>query len=277
VDVRRKPVANAGSDVIICFNGTTLLTGSASNTSGPVTFSWSPALSVERADTSETVANPAASQVYTLTVRDNYACNFTVTDDVLVTKLPEPAPFAGNDTNAVYGIPHQLTGIGAGGGGAYAWELITPVNGSAVFSNRSSANPTVVFQPMGVPQGTTYDSNYYRVALTTTDAAGCSGYDTVTIHIYNGPTYYVPNAFSPNNDGVNDVFRPVPVGVANTEYFRIFNRYGQVVYETNRFRQGWDGTFKGQPQPLGAYVWLLKGIDRNGRKIELKGTVMLVR
>jgi gliding motility-associated-like protein len=73
------------------------------------------------------------------------------------------------------------------------------------------------------------------------------------------------------------MFRPLPVGIDRTEYFRIFNRYGQLIFETNRYREGWDGTFKGVKQNPGAYVWVIKGIDRNGRSVTQQGTVMLVR
>ena len=113
--------------------------------------------------------------------------------------------------------------------------------------------------------------------LKVTDIAGCIGYDTVFIQVYQGPNYYVPNAFSPNNDGINDIFRAIPVGIAQTEYFRVFNRYGQLIFETNQWLKGWDGRFKGKTQPIGVYVWVVKGIDKNGRIVEMKGTVMIVK
>jgi gliding motility-associated-like protein len=113
--------------------------------------------------------------------------------------------------------------------------------------------------------------------LQVTDFAGCIGYDTVFIKVYNGPTYYVPNAFSPNGDGLNDVFRAVPSGIVRTEYFRIFNRYGNLVFDTREYLKGWDGSFLGKKQPLGTYVWMVKGVDRDGKTVEMKGTVMLVQ
>jgi gliding motility-associated-like protein len=87
----------------------------------------------------------------------------------------------------------------------------------------------------------------------------------------------VPNAFSPNGDLKNDIFRPIPVGVVTTEYFRVFNRYGQVMFETNQYLKGWDGTYKGVQQPVGNYVWVVKGKARSGKVIEMKGNVVLVR
>ena len=109
------------------------------------------------------------------------------------------------------------------------------------------------------------------------DIAGCTGYDTVKIKAFKGVTYYVPNAFSPNGDGNNDIFRPVPVGIMSTEFFRIFNRYGQLIFETSQITGGWDGSFKGKPQQSGNYIWMLRGKGSNGSTIEMKGNVVLIR
>ncbi len=110
-----------------------------------------------------------------------------------------------------------------------------------------------------------------------TDDKGCKGYATVNIKAYYCITYYVPNAFSPNGDGMNEIFKPIPVGIVSTELFRVFNRYGIIMFETNRYMNGWDGNYKGIPQPVGNYVWVLKGKGRNGKMIEMRGNVVLVR
>ncbi|MEX0635797.1 MAG: gliding motility-associated C-terminal domain-containing protein, partial [Ferruginibacter sp.] len=86
-----------------------------------------------------------------------------------------------------------------------------------------------------------------------------------------------PNAISPNGDGLNDVFRAVPSGIVKTEYFRIFNRYGNLIFDTREFLKGWDGSFQGKKQAIGVYVWMVKGIDRDGKTVEMKGTVMLIQ
>lgn len=88
---------------------------------------------------------------------------------------------------------------------------------------------------------------------------------------------YIPNAFSPNGDGLNDRFRFIPVGIATYKFFRIFNRWGTEIYSSTDFRTGWDGTFKGAPAPVDTYIWILQGTDFNGKEIMKKGTVTLVR
>ncbi|RYE14226.1 MAG: T9SS type B sorting domain-containing protein, partial [Sphingobacteriales bacterium] len=244
VNVLRKPVANAGLDTAICNMTYAILRGSASNLSGSVNYSWSPAANVEFPTQAVTRVYPPGSNTtypYTLTVTDNYGCNFSVTDQVEVRVQPPVPAFAGNDTTAVKGVPHQLV---ATGGDDYLWTPSAPLN------NATLQNPLATLQ----------DDQKFVVRVT--DFAGCIGYDTVFVKVYAGPAYYIPNAFTPNGDGLNDVFRPIPAGIARTEYFRIFNRYGETVFETNQFMKGWDGTFKGKKQAIGAYVWIIKGIDR---------------
>ena len=256
VSVRRRPIVDAGRDTAICVGGQATLLGSATNLSGSVSYTWTPADSLNRTDTPRVVANPSLTTRYFLTVRDNYNCNFVITDSVLVTVQPPIIAFAGNDTIAVQGLPHQLN---ATGGFSYQW---TPSN---VLNNPSIPNPRATLQ------------NDTRFVVRVADQVGCFAFDTVFVKVFVGPTYYLPSAFSPNNDGLNDIFRPLPVGITRTDYFRVFNRYGQLIFETNKYREGWDGTFKGVKQNPGAYVWVIKGIDRNGRSVTQQGTVMLVR
>lgn len=119
------------------------------------------------------------------------------------------------------------------------------------------------------------NDTYFTVLVT--DAIGCQAEDGVFIKVYQGPEYYMPNTFTPNGDGLNDRFRPIPPGMKTTVYFRVFNRMGQLVFETNKWMEGWDGKFKGKDSPMGAYVWEVKGYDANGRVVQLQGTVTLLR
>jgi gliding motility-associated-like protein len=239
-----------------------------------VNYVWSPANLIDgKVDSTAVTARPKELLTYyTVTVTDNYNCNFSVSDSVLVNMLPPVYAFAGNDTNAVLNTPHQLTATGAGVGGTYQWLYPSGIT----LSNDLIANPTAIFVPVPEPGTFHPDTNYYKLSVIATNQAGCVASDTIKINVFIGPTCYVPNAFSPNGDAKNNIFRPVPVGI-NIDYFRVFNRYGETVFETRQFMNGWDGMYKGKPQPVGAYVWLLKGKDRKGRVVEMKGTVMLVR
>lgn len=91
-------------------------------------------------------------------------------------------------------------------------------------------------------------------------------------------TYFIiPNAFTPNGDGINDRL-PVRVkGYIELNYFRIYSRWGQVLFETKKLNDAWDGTWKGNPQVAGAYVWIAEGKDLLGTIIRDKGNVILIR
>ncbi len=259
VNVLLRPIPDAGLDQRICINDSTTISGTVSHTSGPVTLVWSPAELVHDDSSATTIAVPGGTQLYTLTATDDYGCNFRVTDSVLITMQPEVPAFAGGDTLVTSNLPFNLIGQG---GVQYLWSTNSP--------SATIADPTVQMPLIT----STSDANFM---VKVTDIAGCVGYDTVFVKVYEGPNYYVPNAFSPNGDGLNDIFRAIPVGMTRPEYFRVFNRFGEVVFETNQYLKGWDGTYKGKLQPMGVYIWILKGEDRKGRKVEMRGTVMLVQ
>jgi gliding motility-associated-like protein len=92
-----------------------------------------------------------------------------------------------------------------------------------------------------------------------------------------GPEIFVPKAFTPNGDGLNDIIRPICVGIKQLNYFRVFNRWGQMVYHTSEFGKGWDGTIHGVPQGVANFVYLAQGIDYLGNTIFRKGNVVLIR
>jgi gliding motility-associated-like protein len=87
----------------------------------------------------------------------------------------------------------------------------------------------------------------------------------------------MPNAFTPNQDGLNDVFRPVMAGIAKLDFFRVFNRWGELVFATSEPGKGWDGTFRGGKQDTGTFVYVIEGVDYTGKVILRKGTVTLLR
>lgn len=109
------------------------------------------------------------------------------------------------------------------------------------------------------------------------DNFGCEKSVTKTVTIYSSCTVYVPNAFTPNNDGLNDVFR-ILNGV-KTENFNlvIYNRWGQQVFETKNWKQSWDGRYKGVMQASGTFVWFIRYTDTgSNKKVEQKGTVTII-
>lgn len=164
--------------------------------------------------------------------------------------------FAGNDTIVAINQPLRLSALGAA---VYRWS--PPV----YLDNANIYNPVAVLGK---------DVTYY---LQGTTAEGCTGFDTLNIKVYKGPEIYVPGAFTPNGDNLNDIIKPIIPGVLTLEYYSIYNRWGKLVFTTAKIGDGWDGTLIGVRQPGGAYVWICRVKDYTGKIMEKKGSVILIR
>ena len=250
------PFANAGNDLAICYNTSTQLNGSYTG----ATFSWSPASTLSNPLIVNPVASPFRSTAYILTVYDNIGCPKPGRDTVFITVLPKVNAFAGRDTAVVVGQPLQFN---ASGGSIYLWSPATGL---------SSIN---IKNPVGL-YDVAIDSIRYKVIVT--DEAGCSDSASVKVKVFlTKPQVFVPTAFTPNSDGRNDVVRPIAVGLKQIDYFRIYNRWGQLVFSTTTNEQGWDGKINGELQGTNTYAWIVHAVDYTGKVFFRKGTVTLIR
>jgi gliding motility-associated-like protein len=87
----------------------------------------------------------------------------------------------------------------------------------------------------------------------------------------------VPNAWSPNNDGSNDKLFPLTINIKELYYFRVFNRWGQLMFETNKLGEGWDGIYNGKPQVQDVYTWTVEAIGLDGVYYKQSGNSILLR
>jgi len=250
------PIANAGADQTICYNTSLQLNGSTTSS-----FSnWSPVNYLNNSMTLTPLATPPRTTSYTLFAYDTLGCPKPGIDTVIIYVNPKINADAGRDTIVVVGQPLQLNGSG---GSQYFW---TPATGLS--------NPAV-FNPVGV-YGTANDTVKYKLIVT--DDIGCTDSAFVTVSIFKTTPYiFVPTAFTPNNDGLNDLLKPVAAGVQKINYFSVYNRWGQLVYSTSQIGKGWDGRINGQLQQTGVFVWMISAIDFTGNPFFLKGTVTLIR
>jgi gliding motility-associated-like protein len=115
----------------------------------------------------------------------------------------------------------------------------------------------------------------YLIRINTTE--GCVITDTLLVRMFTQREIYLPTTFSPNGDGANDVLIPRLVGIADLIYFRVYDRWGQLMYQTTQENQGWDGIYKGVKQPMETYAWMAEGKDIDGNIIKRSGTVILLR
>ncbi|OLY93436.1 hypothetical protein BUE76_17255 [Cnuella takakiae] len=250
------PISNAGADTTICFGTEAFLQGSTNGQN----FSWSNTQSLSNPQNLQSTARPAGTTAYILTATNNSGCPKPSRDTVIVTVRPLIRAFAGRDTSVVLGQSLQLQ---AAGGELYQWSPATALSATDI------ANPIARF-----------NNNYgggirYQVKVYTPE--GCADSASILVKIFaTGPQVFVPTAFSPNQDGLNDLLRPIAVGISRVERFSVFNRWGQLLYNAPDGR-GWDGTVGGQPQVAGVYVWMVQATDFQGRKMVQKGTATLIR
>ena len=247
-------IANAGVSSQICLNdsveiGAGLIEGQF--------YNWTPATGLSSVTAPNPVASPTQTTTYTLVVTDTAGCA-PITDNVTVTVNPLPSANAGPDDTIQMGGSVQLTGTG---GVQYFW---TPSTGL------SNAN---LFDPVASPDTSTV------YVLTVTNLFGCQSTDTMEVYVFGyAIPYWIPSAFTPNGDGHNDVLYVRGGGFVTFE-FTIYNRYGELMFDSKDINEGWDGTFLGgaQPAPMDAYVYRINGALSDGTIVNAKGLVNLVR
>jgi gliding motility-associated-like protein len=251
------PTVSISGDTLICFRASVQLQGSHNGTS----FQWSPTTWLTNANTVTPTARPPVNTTYVLTVRDTLSgCPKPSSDTVVVSVMPRIYPDAGNDTMVVAGQPVQLH---ATGGIRYLW---TP----AIGLNRPD-----IADPIGF-----YDINpeYINYIVRVYDSLNCVDSARVRVRVFRtGPSIFVPTAFTPNGDGRNDVVKPIAVGMRLIRFFRVFNRWGELVYETTVNGAGWDGRINGKEQGTNVFVWVCEAEDYTGKRYFSKGTVTLIR
>ena len=125
------------------------------------------------------------------------------------------------------------------------------------------------------PVFTSSAERQYAIEIRT--ATECLTIDTQLVKIVKSVEIYVPNAFTPNGDGKNDFLRPHLRGISELHYFKIFNRWGQLLYDNRSDEAGWDGSFRGTPQSTQTYVWILEGVGVDNRLYTRKGICTLIR
>jgi len=247
------PIADAGKDTIICFGDPALL-----QATGGSIYTWTPTqyLTASNIANPKVIGLPSATQ-FKVVVSDTLGCIKTSIDSVIVSVDAIFQAYAGRDTSVVINEPVALNGTG---GITYLWQPATWLS-----------NPTIA-NPIATPkENITYQ-------LTAISKGGCKAMDEIQIKVYKiAPGFYVPSGFTPNNDGNNDVIRPILMGMRSLKLFRIYNRWGQLLFTTSEKGKGWDGTFKGSQQDPGTFVWMAEGVTYLGENLKKQGTVVLLR
>jgi gliding motility-associated-like protein len=248
------------SDESICFGNKVTLNATIIASS----FTWLSNTTLINTKSLQPVAGPSKTTNYFITVSDTLGCPKPVTDTATVIVIPPIVVNAGNDTTVVVGQPLQFNTLSSVTNNVqYTWSPAFGLN------NPNIANPIGIYN-------SGFDLLKYAVIVTTPQ--GCKGADSIAIKVFNTrPDIFVPSAFTPNKNGLNDILIPITVGITNIKYFSIYNRLGQLVFTTSQIGKGWDGTLNGIEQPSGTFVYQVQGNDFTGKTIFKKGTVVLIR
>ena len=193
----------------------------------------------------------------------SFGCSDTATATISINALPTIKGPA--EINTPVGVPVTIPFTYSSDVATWVWTPAT------YLSCADCANPSATLQ---------FDQQY---SVIVTDSNNCMDTASILIKtVCNDDNYFIPNTFSPNNDGVNDYFYPRGRSIYNIQSMRVFNRWGQLVFQRQNFpanseSMGWDGTFNGRPAPSDAYVYIVEVICNNAQVIALQGTITLVR
>jgi len=241
-------------DTTICFNTTAQLNATTDGT----LLSWTPSTGLDNPGSLTPTATLRTTTTYVVATSNALGC---ISRDTVTVKVnPEVFAFAGRDTAVVVGQPLQFN---ATGGEGYIWSPPTALSSTTI------PNPKAIYDG-------SFDSIRYN--LVASDSIGCNDNATVLVKIFKtNPRVFVPTAFTPNGDGKNEFVAPIAVGLTRMDYFRVYNRWGQLVFETTINGKGWDGRIAGKEQATSTYVWIVRGTDYTGKVVFEKGTVTLIK
>ena len=207
----------------------------------------------------EHVYSTAGIKNVTLAAQADNGCSSQTTQQVLVNRLLADA---GKDSIVAKNSNFSLNGSAEQLGNkplVFAWQP------SSFLSNASDIRPSLSLE------------NDESFILSVTSTEGCEVKDSVRITVFKGSAIYVPNAFTPNGDGRNELLKPLYIGIKKLIGFSVYNRWGQLVFTTNDLSKGWDGTFRGSSLPASTVVWFIKAEDFLGTLLELKGSCTLIK
>jgi gliding motility-associated-like protein len=223
---------------------------------GGNTFNWTPVTGLSNPSIPNPRLTPRDSIVYMVLTTNNYGCRDSAY--VSVNIFRKPIANAGPDINIISGDTASLKAFVSGTGIQFNWS---PVQ---FMSDPLSISPLV--SPPDVIQYT----------LTARSTVGCPGAeDQVTVKVFDD--LYIPNAFTPNGDRINDVFRVLPIEGYTLSRLSIYNRWGEKIFNTTNPSIGWDGRIREKLQSPGIYIYYLDWKSPVGKSLVKKGTLQLIR
>ncbi len=248
ITVHALPIADAGADVSICEGTSTNLLAN-----GGQTYLWTPVTGLSKSNVADPIASPLINTTYTVVVTDQNNCY--AKDSVNVKVLKNPSANAGPDRKMMAGETIQLNGVAGGSFASYFWTPALNIDNTSILTPK--VNPVTDF--------------IYTLHVLSDNGCGTAT-DDLFIRVFKKIS--VPNAFSPNDDGINDIWDIKDLNSYPESTTKVFNRYGQVVFQSQGYSKPWDGRYNGKPLPFGTYYYT---IDRKNDFPLLSGWIVIVR
>ncbi len=253
VTVNPSPDLSLPESIEICPHDSVLMV--ATSTSDPLTYyHWRPAFYLDDTLSAGVVARPVSNMTYTVVAGNKYGCQDT--NSVTIIVKPGAVLFIGDSVKLYPGESIQLNT--QGNCSDFTW--FPP----AGLDNYRISNP------VASPQISTMYKVYGETSW------GCKAVDSISIYVDPETELVMANAFTPGSEP-NGTFKVIKRGIAQLNYFRIWDRWGVKVFETTNIDEGWDGTYKGKAQPFGVYVYEVSAVSSTGRQYKKHGNVTLIR
>lgn len=250
INVIQTTPLEVSNDTVVCLYETVQLFAT-----GGSSYSWTPSDGLNATDISNPIATVTNDVTYTVIGSLNGCAEDTQT--ISISTNPLPSVDAGTDGTIYEGQSIQLNA--------------TTTEALFVWQPASSLSDPSSLQPTAAPDSTTV------YTITVTDENNCTAFDTVHVEVIpEEPFIIVPNAFSPNGDGINDELAYFLRNVQSLS-FSIYNRWGELVFTTNEIGSYWNGIYKRYPQPVGVYVYTATAVSESGKRLSAKGNFTLLR
>lgn len=259
VTVQQQVTVAANSGDTICTGETYRL-----QASGADLYNWTPASGLDNAQAAAPNAKPQTTTLYQVIGKDQYNC-FADTAYVPIVVYPYPELTLEKEKTIIVGTSQTLQ----------------PAMSADVISIKWSPATWLSCDNCAAPVSTPKQTIQHKLQVA--NEGGCVTEEAITLFVVcNGENMYIPNSFSPNSDGNNDVFYPRGKGISYIKRFRVYNRWGEEVFKqlafySNDLSKGWNGLYKGTPAKEDVYVYVVEVICENGQALTFKGDVTLIR
>lgn len=222
------------------------------------TITWKPLTNIDSIHSKRPMVAPTFTTDYVVIGTDSNSCVDSAS--VRVSVYPRTVIYLPDSARIYPGEIYELAPTG--NALYYSWF---PLTGFLEYRDSTAARVKIA------PQiNTTYK-------LHAVSAAGCVAEDSIYVFVTPDSYVDVPNAFAPGRSGENTTFKASRLGDVTLTSLKVYNRWGLLVYESSNIDEGWDGNYKGEPQPMGVYVYTIEAVTKAGKKVSKQGNVTLIR